>query len=497
MKTECEIDIENVCRACNQENENLSSIFTLSHENVAFQHLLHLIAPIPMILEDDGLPYKICEPCRERAKEAYNFRQMLLNSDENMRAACGVVHIKEEFDPDEMFHEVFTNEDFENASNGFRDDEYEDIKPLKKKFQCAACGEFHESASKLLQHLNSHTELSEEDKSEMLGHAPKKEYKPRPRKFKCTLCTVERCFTSPSKLSRHLQSALHRDTPKEIKSQIISDSITEKKLPKDHRLRKHKCDQCSKAFASPWKLGRHMNVHNKDEPDLLQGDAMGEITCEKCPKNFSSKVAYQRHLFTHNPVFEASKLNRDESMPFTCVICTKPSNDYNDNLTHMRTHDEDGTAISCKLCSKNYFSIKGIIRHSKTHPENATHQCIHCGKKFGYGEDFVDHMLRHEDLKIFACDLCPKSFVRLHKLRQHMKIHANNGKPFLCSECGKAFADVGYLRRHQMRHSEIKPFKCEFCPASFVFRGDYKRHAVTHSGAKPFVCNICGSTFSR
>jgi uncharacterized Zn-finger protein len=454
MEVQSIIDIENLCRACNQENANLISIFEIYYENTQLQHLLHLIAPIPAILEDDGLPYKICEPCRERTIEAYNFRQMLLSSDENMRAIYEQVKIKEEFDPDtEFFQDQYAQDDsVENVESTYQedDDDYGNIKLVKKKeFECSVCNRRHVSASKLLRHLKVHKELTEEDKVIMFaGNIPRREpaTNPKPRKFKCDLC--EKSFVSPSKLSRHM--AVHS------KESYIK----------------------SEGGSGEERIRRKYNT--------------GKILCDKCSKKFSSKVAYERHLFTHSEVFDQSKITRNEPHDFICVICSSTFDNYEQLFVHMRNHkDAEETqhqGIACQLCLKTFFSVKNIMRHAKTHEENSTHQCIHCGKKYGYGEDFVDHMLKHEDNKMFKCDLCNKSFVKLHKLRQHMISHSDNAKPYLCPQCGKAFAEIDYLKRHLMRHTGIKPHKCPLCPSAFTFRGGLTTHLKTHSGLKPFVC---------
>lgn len=58
-------------------------------------------------------------------------------------------------------------------------------------------------------------------------------------------------------------------------------------------------------------------------------------------------------------------------------------------------------------------------------------------------------------MKPHECPICKKSFVKVHKLNVHMRIH-NDEKPYLCPECGKSLSTNENLKRHLIRHSGIK-----------------------------------------
>lgn len=199
---------------------------------------------------------------------------------------------------------------------------------------------------------------------------------------------------------------------------------------------------------------RHSLTHNKSDIQIDSEDAKtrkqprkynttDKIHCDKCTKKFSSKVSYDRHMFIHGDLFEKAKIVRDEPRDFICVICSVTFQDHEVLYNHMKDHkdaeENQHHGITCQLCLKTFFSLKNIIRHSKYHDENAILQCPHadCEKKFGYEDIFIDHMLNHES-RSFVCDLCSKSFAKLHKLRQHMVTHSDNAKPYLCPQCGES-----------------------------------------------------------
>jgi KRAB domain-containing zinc finger protein len=169
----------------------------------------------------------------------------------------------------------------------------------------------------------------------------------------------------------------------------------------------------------------------------------------------------------------------------------------------MKSHRDELSSqsqIACRLCNRTYPKLANVIRHSKLHPENATHQCIHCDRRFGLGDDFIDHMLRHNQFKPHVCDFpgCGKSFMKAHKLKLHKSTHVKNPlKNFECDKCDRKFSELEYLKKHLFRHLGIKSFECSLCPARFSAKNGLDSHMTTHTKEKKFECGICGAKFSK
>lgn len=170
----------------------------------------------------------------------------------------------------------------------------------------------------------------------------------------------------------------------------------------------------------------------------------------------------------------------------------------------MKDHREElseNSEVSCKLCPKSYPKLSNLVRHARTHEENATHECIHCGKRMGMGDDFIDHLLRHQGFKPYRCDFegCTRSFVKYHKLKHHKLTHeATIDKPYACDLCDKTFSDSEYLKRHLLRHSGRKDHACSLCPSRFTFKSGLTAHMATHSAnSKRFTCEVCGAKFTK
>lgn len=309
------------------------------------------------------------------------------------------------------------------------------------------------------------------------------------RKYECFICSKR--FETPSKLSRHM--SVHRD--------VLDVSEYPKRPPAQL---KHECHICNKRVETPSKLQRHLRVHEKRTNSAYGINSHRPLACDSCDLRFWDIVRLERHQIIHTEIFERSKLHHPPGHMFTCVICLEKIPDYDECIAHMKAHREelgDNVQVKCKLCQKSYPKLTNLIRHSRAHTENATHQCAHCDKRMGMGDDLIDHMLRHEGFKPYLCDVagCGKRFMKQHKLKQHSIIHDNNlfgSKPYKCSQCEKSFSDPEYLKRHILRHTGRKDHKCSLCPMQFAFRAALVQHMSTHKTVRDHSCDTCDSKFS-
>ena len=437
----------------------------------------------------------VCESCKLRAIEAFKFRQICIVSNDQIRSELKednkdceeelIINDVVERNQPTFEDEISENDIIEDSQESFQSDSELSGQTLHNEaanviFSCHICEEMFKSERVLLDHLKVH------ENSDQLEDRPTSNRYKSSRKHECQICGKR--FETPSKLQRHM--IVHRD--------VLHPSVIPKRPPKVY---KYICDVCNKLVESPSKLQRHMRVHEKNSKNYNGINQHRPYSCMHCETRFWDNVKLERHLIIHSEAFQNSKIHHPDGHWFTCVFCLQKIPNYDDYMQHMRSHREDSeenVEFACKLCDKVYPKLMNLIRHSKLHVENATHKCIHCGKMMGIGDDFIDHMLRHEDFKPYICDMqsCGKKFVKIHKLRQHMETHIAP-KSYVCNQCDKTFTEHEYLKRHLLRHSGRKDHACNICQARFTFKSGLRSHITTHTMEKSFLCNLCSSKFTK
>lgn len=113
---------------------------------------------------------------------------------------------------------------------------------------------------------------------------------------------------------------------------------------------------------------------------------------------------------------------------------------------HYRTiHSRKGYL---KCCGKKLVQRHEILKHIRYHIDPDSYRCDRCNKTFKDNKTLANHCDTHVplDLREFKCNLCPKSFVKRHKLRGHIRLYhtfpRKTGKEtseqtFACDKCGK------------------------------------------------------------
>lgn len=73
------------CRTCLSTKREVETIFDSNYNGENLNAILMFLVPIN-VLRDDGLSDKICLDCKQRLIDAYEFRKMVIQSNENAKA---------------------------------------------------------------------------------------------------------------------------------------------------------------------------------------------------------------------------------------------------------------------------------------------------------------------------------------------------------------------------------------------------------------------------
>ena len=112
----------------------------------------------------------------------------------------------------------------------------------------------------------------------------------------------------------------------------------------------------------------------------------------------------------------------------------------------------------CPFSSCNVFSRfpHDLKKHISVH-ENRLFSCSYCQYRNVDPNMLQEHLLVHFGLKVFDCDLCPRTFVSKKKLKTHKKI-VHNTDDFICVDCGFVSPSLSSLSNHRASCKERLKF---------------------------------------
>ena len=103
----------------------------------------------------------------------------------------------------------------------------------------------------------------------------------------------------------------------------------------------------------------------------------------------------------------------------------------------------------------------------------------------------------HDDKK-FICDGCGKAFSCKVRLAAHFR-KAHLSAALFCSICGKAYKmyQTPLLKTHMLDHQNIRPYPCEICSKSFKSIAIKTEHIRAVHFKSKIKCELCGRSFPR
>lgn len=252
-----------------------------------------------------------------------------------------------------------------------------------------------------------------------------------------------------SSLLSHINSSVNDKNPDKQQQATMA---TDNKLDDNGPFREFKCTVCNKSFDRPYRLTRHLEIHDPNRP---------RIPCNYCSKSFTRKDSLESHIKTiHASVY-----------PFSC------------------SHDG---------CTRTFATRSVYLNHLKVHGDNKPYRCQECSDSFAHLSELKDHFKKeHPENDSLRCVECFKVYSTLEELEEH-KLHDHR---FECENCGKVFARLAYLQNHVRVHNGESKFNCRFCSEGFNSAYSYRQHMRNHPEYRRvinvFPCHTCGKTFQE
>ena len=216
--------------------------------------------------------------------------------------------------------------------------------------------------------------------------------------------------------------------------------------------RVYTCITCNKMFDRPYRLQRHMLIHDPNRP---------RVNCQLCDRSFTRADSLENHI----------KCMHSGNRPYTCHY---------------------------PMCQKSFPTQSSLISHLKVHTNGKPYKCLECEESFTLLYEYKQHVRdMHADTEDLRCPECYKVFPDV----DHLEKHRNIEHRLECEICGKTFTRLTNLQQHVRIHSGDKVYNCKFCPEGFDSEYAYKQHMKSHPenqrSKKGFHCQLCDESFKE
>jgi hypothetical protein len=299
-------------------------------------------------------------------------------------------------------------------------------------------------------------------------------------------------------MSEHLKIDYHT-TSKKCKEEIIKNEIpveSNKIIVENYS---HYCLLCNVMFENETLYKEHSemyhtNIENKEFP------------CDLCSKSFKAKSHLKIHVSkTHNKKKKFMNESNEEDTKkhnHHCIFCKKSFITL--NILKLHIHDAHNIEGTCPICENIY---KNVGSHVTTkHLDINKYKCKFCPKKFVGILKLKEHVnIEHPIVRfIVNCKICNEEFPRKKFLREHLKIKhdiVRKALSYLCHLCGfdsksKAALQVHLSSKHNIQDEvEKKRYNCTKCKKHFTRIPSLNSHInIVHNKIR-IVCKICKQKF--
>ncbi|KAK7092042.1 hypothetical protein V1264_009650 [Littorina saxatilis] len=310
------------------------------------------------------------------------------------------------------------------------------------QFPCKECGKTFASLPYLARHEASH-------------HAA----------FECEVC--KRVFVRREELTWHAPvckgvGSIERDGS--AMCEACQTEFTDARQFREHyqvHTHPYRCDKCGKRFI---KVGT-LHTHKCDNVMVgREGEEEGAWQCEMCEKTFKNERYLARHKQLHGqPSFDCEYchkkfIRKDYLNDHKCVLPDGTSVRVVRKKNRLYIRDD----LACPHCKKTFSSRSNLNKHMRVHGERQA-ECQVCGKKFHYDSYLKLHIATVHDRQFqYQCSHCGKILFSKTGLIAHIKqFHQEQVKLFPCPKCGKTFRQKGNMRTHLYSHTKERSFKCD------------------------------------
>ncbi|XP_035741581.1 zinc finger protein 16-like isoform X1 [Vespa mandarinia] len=318
--------------------------------------------------------------------------------------------------------------------------------------------------------------------------------------------------SASNKAVRVIDSELNLDCPQCNRRYSSKKSLERHILT--HNEKKFKCEKCEKQFFHVDKLLQHGKLHRSNDKSNL-------VPCKICNKSFRKTDTMVRHLNVHkrvNPkeVFSILKEIRDRRKLENNVVSLmindrSPSVQDKKNIVQdQRSLDVDGEDDTLKNSTRRVLDTEEKIDNfytsgSDSNSDNKSdsfesvgiYRCKHCNKCYNAERSLQRHLLIHDE-KRFVCNVCNMKFFRQDRLKSHRDRYGHDEDKD-CSIPQKPPDDRSaiklinsWIREELDSDNEGKGFPCDICGKSYDTKKSLLKHQTNTHDVHEENCSSCG-----
>ncbi|XP_072298931.1 zinc finger protein 646 isoform X2 [Eucyclogobius newberryi] len=300
-------------------------------------------------------------------------------------------------------------------------------------------------------------------------------------------------------------------------------------------LKRHKCEECGKAFKIQKQLINHLRLHEEHRAKGLVRSAPNgarfpqagpsqlnalRADASKASAPLGFKKPYSSAGTSRPQKFDAVESSR---RPFSCEECGKTYRHAGSLANHKNLHKIGD--YHCNVCNSTYPNRLAMKNHLRLHFAQKKHNCPDCGKGFRTQRQLATHSTgglckgpqgpgQQMD---YECDGCCEGFATAEELSAHdcpaAHLPSSSGsassnprdervaaeadsdeRPYVCDLCNCAYKHASSLLNHKHTH-KTGNFHCSFCDKPYTNYMALRNHMRIHTQRKKHICHVCGKAF--
>lgn len=471
--------LENACRLCSEEKNEMLSIF--GNEGVQRKVAQKLRACLPVLVyKTDPLPKQICQFCAARLDDVYEFREYCLSVYKSM-------HLKllayKNVESVQIYLEAMKNSPDPCQAQLWREKARAPppLVPLPVSLPVESPStpmdvsqEHQNNCMESLPELPCEVEIKEMTTESILGTSVNVYESSHKNNVENELYNkldiiMEQNTSLLKEESNNLRQGVQvkeEEKRTSILEQVLMGSLTmndRKDLNSKTKLSsKWWCAPCNSYYRTKESLMKHMQLH-----------CPRKYNCRKCSACFELVEDLAKHEATnHLKVtldFDRSVLDCDQcDRQFVSWEMLKKHR-LCDHLTQI---NEIGTNTRCSLCNRFFPSMENYQNHIQLHEIS------------NYTSTKALQLMNQQSIKVLKSEETSKEVKREH--------FADASKSLTCPTCGKICTQQSALSNH-MRTHEPKRHKCDICGRSFGLFIRLAAHRMSEHSQQPTMSPVMAS----